>query len=355
MKWVRRIGTALAALAVLVLLFVGWVWFRTNSILNTAWNIEPVRIEHPWPFDDADLAEIATENAARLAALDAENADGTATPAEGGDEAEPRSPYEGLDLQALRTERAVARGEALAIRLGCLDCHGPDLGGNVVMDVPPVMGIIAPNITLGKGGLPGEYTLDDFDRIVRHGVKRDGTTALMPAIDYEFLSNKEVSDLYAYVLSMPHVDREMPPPYWGPVMRVLVAVGANPKPAAFRIDHDRGKRQTPPEKAVTVEYGEHLARTCRGCHDDTYSGGPIADGDPSWPPAPNLTPHEDGLKNWTEAQFFAVMRTGKRPDGTDVDPKAMPWQTVGRLDDVQTKALWAYFQSLPPTPTNTRN
>ncbi len=352
MKWVKRIGAVIAALVVLVMVFAGWVWFRTNSILNTHWDVERVRIEHPWPFDDADLAEIAAENAERLAAEDAKSPAPTGD--SDGDTAEepaPRSPYEGVDLAALRTTRAVERGEKLATRLGCLDCHGPDLGGNVLMDVPPVMGIIAPNITLGEGGLPGEYSLDDFDRIVRHGVKRDGTTALMPAIDYEYLSNKEVSDLYAYVLSRPNVDRKMDPPYWGPVMRLLVATGQVPKPAAFRIDHDRGKRQTPPEKAVSVEYGQHIARTCRGCHGDSYSGGPIADGDPDWPPAANLTPHAEGMKTWSEEDFFTVMRSGQRPDGTSVDPVAMPWQTVGRLDDTQTSAVWAFLQSLPPQPT----
>ena len=351
MKWAKRIGAALAALFGLVLVFAGWVWFRTNSILNTQWDVERVRIEHPWPFDDADLAELAAENAARLAAAqaerptDTEDSEGAVAPPQ------PPNPYEGLDLAALRTTRAVTRGENLAIRLGCLQCHGADLGGKVLMDVPPVMGIIAPNITLGEGGLPGEYTLDDFDRIVRHGVKRDRTTSLMPAVDYEYLSNKEVSDLYAYMLSRPNVNRTMPPPYWGPVMRVLVATGQVPKPSAFRIDHDRGKRQLPPDHAVTVAYGEHLARTCRSCHNDSYTGGPIADGDPDWPPASNLTPHEDGLQAWTEADFFTVMRSGKRPDGSSVDPEGMPWQTVGRLDDVQTKALWMYFQSLPAKPT----
>ncbi|MEZ4323374.1 MAG: c-type cytochrome [Myxococcota bacterium] len=343
MVWAKRIGIVLGALAVLLVLFVGWVWFKTNSLLNTKWDVPTVRYEHPWPFDDHDLAEIRAELAAKLPAPE---------PVADGQEAPPPvDPLAGVDLDALRTTRAIARGEKLAIRLGCLECHGADLGGNVVMDVPPVMGLIAPNLTLGEGGLPGEFSLDDFDRMVRHGVKRDGTTALMPAIDYEYLSNKELSDLYAYVLSKPHVNRTMPPPYWGPVMRVLIATGQVPPPAAFHIDHDRKPRQTPPTKAITVEYGDHLARTCRGCHRATYVGGPIAEGDPDWPPAANLTPHEEGLKGWTKEDFFAVMRSGRRPDGTFVDPKGMPWQSVGRMDDVETEAVWVYLQSLEPAPT----
>ncbi|MCB9673634.1 MAG: c-type cytochrome [Alphaproteobacteria bacterium] len=339
MVWAKRIGGVLVALGAILGLFMGWVWIKTSSMLSKHWDIDPVRIEHPWPFGDADLAQLRAQYAR------------PPEPTAEGEPAAPTDPLAGLDLESVRRQRAVKRGEALAIRLGCLECHGEDLGGNVVMDVAPVMGIIAPNLTLGNGGLPGEYSLDDFDRIVRHGVKRDGTTALMPAVDYEFLSNKEVSDLFAFILTKPHVDRQMPPSYWGPVMRVMVALGRVPPPAAFRIDHDRSKRQEPPPEKVSVELGAHLAKTCVGCHRADYSGGPIGDGDPAWPPAANLTPHEEGLKGWTKNDFFTLMRSGERPDGSKVDPHAMPWQTVGYLTDVQTESVWLYLESLPPKPT----
>ncbi|MEO8484288.1 MAG: hypothetical protein ABI634_18915 [Acidobacteriota bacterium] len=32
----------------------------------------------------------------------------------------------------------------------------------------------------------------------------------------------------------------------------------------------------------------------------------------------NITPHETGLKGWTEADFFRALREGKRKDGTDI-------------------------------------
>jgi len=343
MIWAKRIGVLLAGLAALSMVFAAWVYLKTSSILDKTWDIERTRIEHPWPFNDQDLAMIRAELLAQLPK--------PAPIAEGEEAPEPVNPLIGADLNAMRTSRAIGRGERLGTRLGCMECHGADLGGTTVMDVPAVQGIIAPNLTLGEGGLPGEYTLDDFDRIVRHGVRRDGRTALMPAIDFEGLSNKEVSDLYAWVLSKPHVDRTLPPSYWGPVMRVLVATGQVPPPAAFRIDHDRRNPQEPPTKQIDATYGAHLAKTCRGCHREDFVGGPIRDGDPSWPPAGNLTPHEEGLKSWSKTDFFQLLRTGKRPDGSEVDPQGMPWRTVGQLDDIQTEAIWVYLQSLPAKTT----
>ena len=61
----------------------------------------------------------------------------------------------------------------------------------------------------------------------------------------------------------------------------------------------------------------------------------------------NLTPHETGLKGWTEADFIRALREGKRKDGTDILP-AMPWKAYGQMKDVEIKALWAYLQTVPP-------
>jgi mono/diheme cytochrome c family protein len=219
------------------------------------------------------------------------------------------------------------------------------------MDVPPVMGLITPNIT--NVALGGEYTIADFERIVRHGVRRDGSTSFMPAIDYERLSDREISDLFEYVVSAPAVDRPSGRSYWGPVLRVMYTLGSTPALSAHRIDHQASHPKTPPTRAVTVDYGRHLAQVCRGCHREDFRGGPMAEGDPSWPPAANLTPHESGLKTWTSADFVTLMRTGKRPDGRDVDPKGMPWPSLGKMDDVDLQALFVFLQSLSAQPTGT--
>jgi cytochrome c5 len=100
---------------------------------------------------------------------------------------------------------------------------------------------------------------------------------------------------------------------------------------------------------ATVEHGAYVAQLCKGCHGETYSGGPIPGGPPHWPPAANLTPGEGtAMKRYdTLAKFAAMLRTGKRPDGSDVD-RAMPFETLRALNETDVEALYAYLGTLPP-------
>ena len=67
----------------------------------------------------------------------------------------------------------------------------------------------------------------------------------------------------------------------------------------------------------------------------------------------NLTPHETGLKDWTEADFFRALREGKRKDGSAI-LAAMPWKAYGQMNDVEIKALWAYLRTVSPIPKGNR-
>jgi hypothetical protein len=42
-----------------------------------------------------------------------------------------------------------------------------------------------------------------------------------------------------------------------------------------------------------------------------------------------------------------MLRTGKRPDGSAVD-RAMPFETLRALNDVDVEALHAFLTTLPP-------
>ncbi|HKW10579.1 MAG TPA: hypothetical protein VJO33_09375, partial [Gemmatimonadaceae bacterium] len=51
------------------------------------------------------------------------------------------------------------RGRPLATAvLDCTGCHGEDLGGNVMFDVPPVARLVALNLTSGANGAAVRYT-----------------------------------------------------------------------------------------------------------------------------------------------------------------------------------------------------
>jgi hypothetical protein len=109
---------------------------------------------------------------------------------------------------------------------------------------------------------------------------------------------------------------------------------------------------SPPQSAPTVEFGRHLAATCTGRHGQDLAGGPIVGGDPSWPPAANLTPHPEGLARWTSAQFARAIREGKRPDGTALlSPMSGVVPYAAKMSSAEVEALWMYLLSLPAVPS----
>ena len=242
---------------------------------------------------------------------------------------------------------ALERGRHLVdSRYACRGCHGSDLGGGVMIDAPAMGRILGPNLTTGNGSVTAGFSPADWDRIVRHGIKRDGKPALMPSQDFRGMSDRELADIVVFLRAQPAVDRRMPPPTLGPVGKMLVATGKFILSADL-IQHDSPHPSTPPETGPTVEFGRHLAATCTGCHGDNLGGGPIVGGDPSWPPAANLT--SAGLGDWTFKQFVTTMREGKRPDGTHLrNPMAELLPYAQRMTETELQALWSYLRSVPP-------
>jgi mono/diheme cytochrome c family protein len=52
------------------------------------------------------------------------------------------------------------------------------------------------------------------------------------------------------------------------------------------------------------------------------------------------------VKGWTQEQFITTLRTGVDPSGHTLSAQ-MPWKAVGRLDDEELAAAYAYLTSLP--------
>jgi cytochrome c553 len=65
--------------------------------------------------------------------------------------------------------------------------------------------------------------------------------------------------------------------------------------------------------------------------------------------ASNLTPDPDtGIgKRYTEASFITAMRTGRKPNGTQIQPP-MPSEVYQNMTDDDLKAIWAYLQTVKP-------
>jgi mono/diheme cytochrome c family protein len=313
---------------------------QAKARLARTWpDVKGTEVPVPWPLTDAEVAAIRDAKQAEAPPPDAANGEA------------PPDPMAGVDLGAIAMERAVERGKYLAtIRLGCVECHGKDLAGTLVADAQPVWTWYAPNIT--RGGLTKDFKSADWDRAVRHGVLPDGRSSTMPAGDYVGVTDKELSDLIAYAKSLPPSDKVQPATVVGPVGKFLIGFGVMPINVE-QIDHTKPHAQVPPEAAVSVEYGAHLASSCVGCHRSTYTGGKIAQGPPDWPPARNLTPAGE-LATWTEDDFLKTLRTGVRPNGEPLkSPMAETTTTIGKMSDLELKAIFVFLQSLPPLPDGT--
>ena len=104
---------------------------------------------------------------------------------------------------------------------------------------------------------------------------------------------------------------------------------------------------------ATVEHGKCVA-ACAGCHGEGFRA-EIPGAPPDWPPASNLTPGEGSvLPLYPDADaFIAMMRSGKRPDGSAVS-KVMPFASLANFNDTDLKAVHAFLKTLPPRKAGDR-
>jgi cytochrome c553 len=243
----------------------------------------------------------------------------------------------------------IARGAKLAQLRGCTECHGSGLAGTVVFNNPLIGRIAAANLTRGKGGRGGTLTAEDWERAIRHGLRRDGSTlVVMPAQEFQGLTDQDVGALIAFGQSRPPVDNELPSQRYGPVGRALFVAGQIPLIPAEAVDQHK-PHALAVDTTQTVEYGAYLAATCTGCHGQNLSGGRLAHESATQPVALNLTPDTaTGIGAWTEQEFVKTLRTGTRPDGKALDGNYMPWKSVGQMSDKELHAIYGYLRTLPP-------
>jgi len=251
------------------------------------------------------------------------------------------------------TAQALERGAYLYNSRGCADCHGASGAGREFMNDGKGMRLAGPNITPGEGNVVARYTPEDWVRTVRHGVKPDGRPVfVMPSEDYNRLTDEDLGALVAYV-------KAMPPKMGGAAMldlplpvRVLYAFDVI-KDAAQKIDHTLPPAK-PIAEGVTPAHGAYVANMCIGCHGAGLAGGKIPGGPPDWAPAANLTPGEgSAMPRYKDAgAFVAMLRSGKRPDGTAIS--VMPFESLRALNDVDAQALYAYLQTVPARPFGQR-
>ncbi len=153
------------------------------------------------------------------------------------------------------------------------------------------------------------------------------------------LSDDDIHALVAYIRSVPAAGQQTPTPPDQLNPLGLVMMGAGLLPAGNPVFNGT---ITAPPKAATAEFGEYILsyQDCRTCHGANLRGGVPGQFGP-------LGPSLAVVKNWKLEEFIATLRTGTDPSGHEIDGTLMPWRTLGKMDDEELGALYAYLTDLP--------
>ncbi|MDP9528944.1 c-type cytochrome [Pseudomonas protegens] len=266
-----------------------------------------------------------------------------------------------VDQQAL-----VKQGEYLARAGDCVACHtakdGQPFAGGLPMETP--IGVIySTNITPDKTGI-GDYSFEDFDQAVRHGVAKNGSTLYpaMPFPSYARVSDADMQALYAYFMKgvapvvRDNQDSDIPWPLsmrWPlAIWRWMFAPSVEPSTVAAGGDPviSRG--------AYLVEGLGH----CGACHtpraltmqekalsasdgSDFLAGSAPLEG---WIAKSLRGDHKDGLGSWSEEQLVQFLKTGRSDRSavfggmSDVVVHSMQY-----MSEADLTAIARYLKSLP--------
>ncbi|MQT24434.1 c-type cytochrome [Pseudomonas helleri] len=265
------------------------------------------------------------------------------------------------DQQAL-----VKQGEYLARAGDCVACHtakgGKPFAGGLPMETP-IGTIFSTNITPDPSGI-GAYSFDDFDKAVRHGIAKNGSTLYpaMPYPSYARVNQADMQALYAYFMNgvepvaQANKDSDIP---WPMSMRWPLAMWRWAfAPAVADFTPVAGQDPVVSRGAYLVEGLGH----CGACHTPralTMQEKALSASDSSaflagsaplegWI-AKNLRgDHKDGLGSWDEAQLVQFLKTGRSDRSavfggmSDVIEHSMQYMSE---DDLT--AIARYLKSLP--------
>jgi len=253
------------------------------------------------------------------------------------------------------------RGEYLSNAAGCVGCHTEKkpgaagfAGGRAL--ATPFGTFFGPNITPHAETGIGRWTEEDLRRAIRLGERPDGAHyyPAFPYTSFTGMTDADIRDLWAYLRSIPAVDRANTPHdlrfpfnlrftlagwkwlFFAPGSALAVAVPSTP--------------------AARGAYLANALGHCGECHTPRNFLGAMkkerlfAGGEVDGKQAPNLTPTR--LKKWNDAELKDVLATGMTPEGDMVSAtmNEVVTNTLSKLSAEDLSALVAYLRSLPPQP-----
>lgn len=168
-----------------------------------------------------------------------------------------------------RDEATLAEGRRIAQLAGCMHCHGDDFSGRVVDDIPNLIRLVAPNVSV----ILPEYDDAGLATMLRKGVKPDGTSVfLMPSEMFRHLSDEDLSKLVSWLRTVPATTQGIQEKtQLRPIGRFLLAKGDfNVGARAIEVLPPAQKTFDP---ADPVSRGRYLVMNyCTECHGQNLEG-----------------------------------------------------------------------------------
>jgi len=239
----------------------------------------------------------------------------------------------------------IAHGKRLATLFGCNACHGADYAGlNFGEIIPIVEGLWASNISLTMRAMSDV----ELERLLREGVHPTRELYVMPSKQTQFLSDRDMAALLAFLRTISPVGKPTPVPPKG----FVSAVTARLPDDYWLTQQDREKRpyhnaaeevayfaaHQPPSLGPQLARGRMIAASlCSSCHGAALDG--------LGEPAGNV----QGALAYDDAAFNRLLvdsidRTGKRV--------LVEWgfgHEAQRLTDAERRDVIAYVRALART------
>ncbi len=229
------------------------------------------------------------------------------------------------------TAAELTEAPRLARVLGCLSCHGEGLKGKLMFDAPGAARVFAPNIT----EVAAKASDQQLAAGIRQGIGHDGRGLfIMPSPMYSRLTDGQTASLVAWIRTLPRAEGQSKGLTAGPLGRLGLVLGAF-QPGPERVAEYRS--QLPIALGPEHEAARHLAATaCSECHGPALNGGTAGPDEK----APDLS----AAAGYDSAQFRALLRTGRPPDGRDLGLMAIVSKDdFSHLTDSEIDALHAYL------------
>ncbi|OFA09287.1 c-type cytochrome [Duganella phyllosphaerae] len=251
--------------------------------------------------------------------------------------------------------QTVARGARVVAQGDCMVCHTASGGEPFAGGLPlktPFGTIYTTNITPDAGTGIGNWSPAAFTRALRRGVARDGHLLYpaFPYIHYTRMSNQDIEDAYAYLMTRAPVQATPP------ANQLIFPLNFRPLLAGWNLLYLRpGPVPADGNRSEIWNRGRYLvdgAGHCASCHSalgpiggersPAFSGGNIDGWD-----APALTALLQAPRPWTEQQLALYLRHGWSPEhGAAGGPMAPVAHSLSTTPPEDAAAIAHYIMSL---------